>query len=156
MDVLLGTRAQHFTDVSLTNEPDTGFGISDFFNFKKIDLGKRITAALTQGDQNPTFRPVYPIAELGVRDVASAKSPHWVMFRAASNTAKIDQADFREELNIAKNYPRGLRYEIFASDITKDSQSKTGWQRLGQIDLKESFVSYGCDRRLHFPHPKIK
>ena len=42
--------------------------------------------------------------------------------------------------------------EIWGDRIFTSDQ----WQAIGLIHLNESMVSYGCDRRLHFAHPKMK
>jgi len=48
-----------------------------------------------------------------------------------------------------------LAMQIFVSDTSGNQDSKD-WKAIGQISLTESKVSYGCDRQLHFAHPKIK
>ena len=39
--------------------------------------------------------------------------------------------------------------------VVSAGQSKDRLNTLGIIHLKESYISYGCDRQLHFAHPRI-
>ena len=102
------------------------------------------------------FRPLYPISELGVKEGQPAKNPTWMRLQAASGTAKINEADFRNELDIRKYYPSGLQLDINVSNTTRDRNSKTGWQKMGHLNLTESITSYVCDRQLDFAHPTIQ
>ena len=146
IDVLTGTKANHYLDVALTNEPKTGFTLA---------LSTLLTAgsALEKADKNPGYRPVTPIASIGV-PVGQRTSPTWIKIQAASTMPRIDEKDFRNELDV-RHYPNGIVFEIFASDVTNDAAA-SGWMKLGKLQLKESIVSYGCDRRLHFAHPKME
>lgn len=148
IDVLAGTKAVHYLDVAMTNEPKTGFSLA---------LGTAIAAsqALSTADSNPGFRPLYPIAEYGVTPPQKAVTPHWIMIKAAPNMPRIAADDFRDELAL-QHYPNGLMLDIYVSDKTNDTTALQDWTRLGVMTFDESLVSYGCDRRLHFPHPKIK
>ncbi len=149
IDVLLGTLAKHYLDVAMTNEPDAGFDLSN------ILTGFHASMALSKADKNPMYRPLYPVAELGLAPDTASKAPTWIKIQASSNMPRIDQADFRDELDIA-NYPDGLSFDIYVSDTTKDPKASDDWQYLGMIQLDQSVVSYGCDRQLHFAHPKIR
>lgn len=150
VDDLGGTMAKHFTDVALTNEP----ALSVKFSLLKLLLA--VNTAFKKADSNPGMRPLYPISELGLTNPSAAKTPKWFKLEADVETVKNDEADFRNELNIAKNYPAGLRINIYTSDTTHLRNQKNGWVKVGHIQLNESVVSYGCDRQLHFAHPKIK
>lgn len=76
------------------------------------------------------------------------------MLKASSDVPIIDKEDFRDELDVA-HYPNGIVFDIYVSDVTHKS-NEDGWKRIGLIHLDDSMVSYGCDRRLHFAHPKLK
>jgi hypothetical protein len=115
----------------------------------------KLSQALSAADQNPLFRPLYEISEAGVTSDASVQTPHWMMIRPSPENSKNNEIDFRDELNISKHHPEGLKMDILVSDTTKNT-NESGWEMIGQIDLHESVVSYGCDRQLHFHHPKIK
>lgn len=145
IDVLAGTNANHYLDVAMTNEPKVGFTWS---------LGMLLTAnsALKKADKNPGYRPVTNIASLG--GAGPVVAPTWMQIRAAAGMPLVDEKDFRRELDM-KHYPHGLRFDILVSDTTNDPDKK-GWTKLGDIHLTESIVSYGCDRRLHFGHPKLE
>lgn len=150
VDVLLGTKARHYTDVAMTNEPSTGFDLSAIF------LALKIASALKHGDHDIGFRPLYPIAELGLASGERAKTPKWIKIQADELTRKVDASDFRDELDIRRNYPEGLKMIISVSDETKDADETEKWLPIGEIELNESVISYGCDRQLHFSHPKIR
>jgi hypothetical protein len=149
VDELMGTSRRHFMDTATTNEPPTGFDIS------MIWLGLKIASAFSHADGSPNFRPLYPIARLGEADPKAARWPHWIRIQPEAGSKIVDEADFRNELDIQKNHPQGIRLIIMVSESTKDTSTNEGWQSIGAIELKESFVSYGCDRQLHFAHPKL-
>jgi hypothetical protein len=149
VDVGMGTLTDHFTETALTNEPEIGF------DFSVLWLAFKIGEALSKADASPGFRPLYRVAELGMTDPSKARYPHWVRFSAATGTLPADEKDFRDELNFKKHYPHGLVMDIAVSDTTRDRHTMSGWTHLGQIALNESFVSYGCDRQVHFAHPKL-
>lgn len=152
VDVLMGTKRPLFAVTALTNEPETGFD----FDPRVLWLGAKIAKIFSQADENPGFRPLYPVAQLGLSNTGSVRTPHWMRLQPDAATTKTNQGDFRNELNIQRFHPNGIRLNIAVSDSTKDAAAETGWQNIGYIQLKESFVSYGCDRQLHFAHPKLK
>lgn len=147
VDVLTGTTVARFVDTAMTNEPEIGF---DLFN---IPLGLRILKSLSKADENPGFRPLTPIARLSA--TGPVRSPKWMRVRAVGGTLRAAERDFRNELAIPARHPNGITLEIAVSDSTKDTHREAGWRTLGTIALEESSVSYGCDRRLHFAHPKL-
>jgi hypothetical protein len=65
-----------------------------------------------------------------------------------------NDADFRNELS-AKNYPNSLIFMVDVSDETKDPNANSGWKNIGQIRTSVLTTTFGCDRRLHFPHPRF-
>lgn len=149
-DDLGGTTIPRFTDTAVTNEPALSI------RFRLIKLLLAINSAFSQADSNPGFRPLYPISELGMASTAVIKTPRWMKLEPVKDTLKNDEEDFRNELNFDKYYPQGLVLNIFVSDTTPSRFDTTSWLKIGQIKLKKSFVSYGCDRQLHFAHPKMK
>ncbi|MFL5815812.1 MAG: hypothetical protein ACJ763_19745 [Bdellovibrionia bacterium] len=149
VDVLTGTVKSHFQDTALTNEPPLGFNLS------LVNMLIHLSKALSAADHSPMFRPLYEISEAGRMHGEAERTPHWIQIRPSSKNRKIDETDFRNELDIAKNHPEGLVMEILVSDTTKDPEADA-WSKIGVIHLAESFVSYGCDRQLHFHHPKVK
>ena len=148
VDVLLGTRAKSYLDVAMTNQPPPGF------DFSNLLTGITIAETLQRADQDPLFRPLYKIAELGVGSGTTVKSPKWMMLKANSDMPVISKEDFRDELN-TDLYPNGIDLDLYVSDETSDPK-KEGWQKIGLLHLEKSIVSYGCDRRLHFAHPRLK
>lgn len=149
VDVLLGTQRDRYLDVMMTNEPITGFTLDVILD------GLKIAKIFKKVDSNPGYRPVYPIAELGLAKNEVAKAPKFMMLKTDSSVARNDDIDFRDEVNIKKNHADGITFNIYVNDTTSDRSSKE-WKKVGNIEASESTVSYGCDRRLHFPHPKLK
>ena len=149
VDVLLGTKTPSFLDTALTNEPEVGFDLS------LAMLGLKIATALKKGDENPGFRPVKNIASLGTAPGAKLKWPKWIRIMPATGVIKNSQKDFRSEILQASSENSELVFTIDGSDTTKDRMNKNGWTNLGKIVISEAAVSYGCDRRLHFGHPKL-
>ena len=74
--------------------------------------------------------------------------------RVMPGQIKNRAADFRDELLQALKDNGSLKMEIEVSETTSNKDAKTGWTKLGQIQFDRALVSYGCDRRLHFGHPK--
>ena len=150
VDVLLGTSLKHVLDASTTNQPEVGFKLS------LIGLGLKISAALKSADENPGFRPLSQVASLEIDSLADMKQPHWIRLTADKALKRNNQVDFRHEILVAIKENQGLKYTIEVSDITSDRNSNKGWTSIGEINLNKAEVSYGCDRRLHFAHPKLK
>jgi hypothetical protein len=146
VDNLAGTLAPHYLDTSLTNAPPTGFV---FVPVKTLE----VFFALSGADRHITSRPVEQIARWGADKGADVRTPRWMLLRAAPGTPRVDEADFRRELDVSR-YPAGIALDIFASDTTRDPAATSGWARVGRITLRESKVSYACDRQLHFHHER--
>lgn len=149
VDVLMGTSLARALDAQMTNEPETGFKLS------LIGLGLRIAAALSSADSNPSFRPLTQVASLNLSDDQEVVQPRWIRIAASGNLKRNDESDFRNEIIQALEDNKKLKYFIEVSDETKDREATEGWTRIGEINLNEAVVSYGCDRRLHFAHPKL-
>lgn len=148
-DVLAGTQREHYLDVKMTNKPKTGF------RFSLIPLAFNVGRVFIFLDSQSGLRPVRNIASLGLTNGETITSPHYLMIQSSTKNQLNTEKDFRDELNIEKHYPQGLIFDILTSD-TSGNQNARGWQKIGEITLNESKVSYGCDRRLHFAHPKVK
>lgn len=149
VDVLMGAQRNHYLTTGMTNKPSTGFRWSVLY------LGFLAARAFASADSNPGFRPLYPIAELGLADGAAENSPQYMMIRGSSDNTPNDSIDFRDELNMNANGYNSLHFDIMVSDVSA-RQSSSSWQTIGEIELNQSVVSYGCDRMLHFSHPKMK
>lgn len=148
---LNGTEAPRAIDVAYVNEPPVD--LSGFKNPLKI-----VNFIFELADVNPGIRPLYPISRAGLEPGMKPVTPKWMRVRAApgsKSAAADDAADFRAELS-AKNYPKGIEYLIDVSDVTKDPQASEGWRQIGRIRTGAMNTTFGCDRRLHFPHPKFK
>ncbi len=151
VDVLSGTPIQRFLDARLTNDPPL---------LPSIDLAgvlSKIVPAFAAADSSPTFRPVTQIAAAGAE--GEVKSPVWMRLRptdeTAQATASVHEADFRTEVKKAMAANRGrLSFDIETSSTVSDRLASAGWQKVGTIDLDQEILSYGCDRRLTFAHPK--
>jgi hypothetical protein len=133
----------------MTNKPELGFKLGSIgFALKVFNIFKDL-------DKDPGYRPVYPIAEAGLLANERVSTPKFFMIKADSRVLKNEESDFRDELSIDKNHTNGVVFNILVNDSTSDLNSNE-WNKIGQITLNESIVSYGCDKQLHFHHPKIK
>ncbi|MBL7672463.1 MAG: hypothetical protein JNM39_18440 [Bdellovibrionaceae bacterium] len=150
VDVLLGTRLPQVLDAAMTNEPETGF------DFSLIGLGLKIGTILSMADSNPGFRPLTQLAQAGIPMTESPIQPRWIRLRAEKPLKMNKEHDFRREILVALQANKTLTYLIEVSDVTSNRKSQSGWTRIGAIELDQAEVSYGCDRRLHFSHPKLK
>lgn len=150
IDVLLGTMLDRALDAKMTNEPETGF------KFSLIGLGLGIAAALSTADHNPGFRPLTQVASLNEDPETEIVQPRWIRLAASQNLKRNNEPDFRNEILQAMDDNGGLKYFIEVSDTTNDRNATSGWNRIGEINLDTAQVSYGCDRRLHFAHPKLR
>jgi hypothetical protein len=149
IDNLMGKRTQHYLETKMTNKPKLGFQIGSIgFALKVFNVFKKL-------DQNPGYRPVYPIAEAGLINNEAVSSPKFFMIKADSETVLNEEADFRHELSVENYHPHGIVFNILVNDSTGDVDSSE-WIKIGDIFANESVVSSGCDRQLHFHHPKIK
>lgn len=150
IEVLLGVKKENFMDAAMTNEPETGFDLS------LIGLGLKIASAFSSADSNSGFRPLYPVSESTLTTGQSAVTPHWFRLRAADGQLKNNENDFRNEIIKAVKDNKKLVLNVEVSDQGNDREKNSLWKKLGTITIDETIVSYGCDRRLHFPHPKMK
>lgn len=149
VDVLMGAQRNRYLDVKMTNNPSTGFRVS------VLGMALKIMKAFKLVDSDPGYRPVYPISEMGLITGEKIKTPKFMMLETDKSAARNDDTDFRDEVNIKKNHPNGIKFNILVNDTSKE-QDANEWKRIGNIQINESIVSYGCDRRLHFAHPKMK
>ena len=146
VDYLLGSKVPHFTDTVLSNSPPLFDRILDIdIDFVKSAFS--LSKVFEKINKQPSFRPVTQIAALGERN--KIRSPRIINIRALDNVLRIDAGDFRQELSIS-NYPSGLNLYVYAGENDSDMV------QIANIILSESFISYGCDRQLHFPHPIVK
>lgn len=146
VDILMGEHTPRFLETAVTNEPETGF------NIMLIRLGVKIANVLKVADKSPMFRPVTPIAKLGETGVV--KSPKWMRVTSAAGMILNDETDFRREVQKAVKDNSVLKLKVEVSDTTKNRSKSEGWKHIGFIELDQARVSYGCDRQLHFAHPK--
>jgi hypothetical protein len=152
IDVLAGTRAKYFTEVALTNAPAIGFNLGLLQLFGALLGG---TASFALADINPIFRPIYPVAEAGLRPGEKAYSPKWMMIKASPKSGQVDRDDFRVELDVRNYADNTLRFDISAASERLPTWERN-WRYLGHVDLKESVASASCDHRLVFKHPKLR
>lgn len=148
VDVLMGTDLAHALDAKTTNEPAVGF------KFNVIGMALKIASVLKTADENPGFRPLTQVASLN--NSGSVKQPRWMRLSVNSDVHRNNESDFRKEILKAVNQNSVITYSIEVSNTTKDRESNEGWEKIGEIKLYQAVVSYGCDRRLHFAHPKLK
>lgn len=147
IDDLGGTDAEHYTDVTLTNEPS--FTTTSAV-LKNLLYSLTIASAFSESDKNPGIRQLYEISELGEKKSASIITPKWMKVEAKTGQT-VDASDFRDELLIP-----GQEKLVFIVSVSnkENNQGKKEWQDIGTITLDTSVVSTSCDHRLHFHHPK--
>lgn len=148
VDVLMGEDQEHVLDTKTTNEPEAGFRLG------LISFAFKIASVLKKVDENPLFRPLTQVAALN--NPAEIRQPKWIRLSVDKNVQRNNEKDFRDEVLKAMEDNKKITYAIEVSDTTKDRSSKTGWNKIGEVVLDHAIVSYGCDRRLHFAHPKLK
>lgn len=147
IDDLGGTKAKHYTDVTLTNSPTVSI-TSEVL--KSLLYATKLARTFSQSDENPKIRQVYEISQLGNKENSSVITPRWMKVKALSGQT-VNQSDFRNELSINGNH---LIFRIsVASEMVNE---KKDWLDIGFITLDSSVISESCDHRLHFHHPKWK
>ncbi|MBC7538670.1 MAG: hypothetical protein H7281_07610 [Bacteriovorax sp.] len=149
VDVLMGVQRSRYLDVKMTNNPSLGFRTS------VLAMALKIMKVFKAVDSDPIYRPVYPISEMGLAAGENVKTPKFMMLETDKSVARNDDTDFRDEVSIRKNHANGIKFNILVNDTSKD-QAASEWINIGNIQVNESIISYGCDRRLHFAHPKMK
>lgn len=149
-DVLSGTQRARFLQTAMTNQPKIGF------RWAAIPLMFQVGRAFAGVDQQAGYRPVENIAALTAQGIApeGVRAPKFLMLRPAASNPLNDAVDFRDELNLTKANAAAWRWEIWVSDQASQP-SDEGWQNIGSITADRSVVSYGCDRQLHFAHPRV-
>jgi hypothetical protein len=154
VDILPGT-VHSYLGSEFTNKPENNIGKSSGAQQKLL---AQVAATLLLAGGDPGFRPLYPVTELqeaGGTAIPAPKGPVLMKLRftgVRTNAAGVSSEDFREELKLEE----GQKHVLDILTATSKSPDNNGWTKIGQITLDNSFVSYGCDRRLHFPHPKLR
>lgn len=148
IDDLGGTKATHYTDVEMTNEPNVS---KTWTVLKYIRYALKVASTFKKVDANPNMRQVYEVSESTRPASEKLVNPKWMMVKASASQPKVNEADFRDELNINSNNGH-LKFEIYTAD-TKTRKRKH-WSLIGEIIFTESVASEGCDHHLHFHHPK--
>jgi hypothetical protein len=133
----------------MTNHPDTGI-FEHLFEFAKLKFAKKIGDTLSKAGGDATFRPIYPVADLGLSAQEREVSPKYIRLGVSAKAARNNESDFRTELE------RMVKNGSLSLDIAVAEDDSQEWQKIGSIELKQSYISYGCDRRLHFHHPKLR
>jgi hypothetical protein len=151
-----GTRKRHFMDSVNTNDIILiSPSVTAFLNsLEGLVVVRDFPLAEGSNLQTALIRELYPISELGLQEGETAVTPIWLKIDAAEGMPRIDELDFRDELN-KDYYPNGLRFSI--SVASKGSRfGLKAWQKIGFIDVEETVVSESCDHRLHFSHPRAR
>lgn len=149
IDNLMGKKTEHYLETTMTNKPELGFKL------RSLGFALKVFNIFRDLDKEPGYRPVYPIAESSLLPSERISTPKFFMIKADSRITKNDEIDFRDELSIERNHPGGIVFNVLVNDSSSDYHSSE-WNKIGQIVVTQSTVSYGCDKQLHFHHPKIK
>lgn len=148
IDDLGGTKAEHYTDVTLTNEPEVSINSTVL---RSLFYAVKVARTFSKVDKNPGTRQVYEISELGEKNKANVITPRWMNVKAKPGQT-VDAIDFRDELQLPKN-----KTLVFAISVANEKlKNNANWKDIGTITLDTPVVSATCDRRLHFHHPKWK
>lgn len=154
VDVLMGTSATRILEVATTNEPESGFSLG------LLRMGLKIASVLKSEDQNPMFRPINNLGRmLTPQDVSNSvkpNAPKWIRIHLNGQHKLNNEKDFRNEILRALAENGSINLVVDGSNTTSDREAKKGWAPVAQIRLTRAMVSYGCDRRLHFAHPKFE
>lgn len=147
IDDLGGTKAAHYTDVEMTNEPKLSKTMAVFKNLRYII---KVATTFKKEDSNPLKRQVYEIANANLDQNEKESVPKLMMVKA-NTTHKVDARDFRDEFNM-NDYNGNLNFDIYVSK--SDKKKARDLKKIGHISFTESVVSEACDHNLHFHHPK--
>lgn len=155
IDDLAGTYNPHFRDAVMSNDISnlSGIGLDNSSNAvvaavagASLAIAERVT-----GGKDPAIRQLYPISELGEENPSQAITPRWISINAQAGDRTVIK-DFRDELSLENN-GGSLTFDISVTSDGAKGQEKP-WRKIGYIEFTESVISEGCDRRLHFTHPK--
>lgn len=145
IDDLGGTKAVHYTDVTMTNSPPASI-TSEVF--KNLLYAAKLARTFSQADKNAKIRQVYEISYLGEKNKDAVVTPKWMKVKAMAGQT-VNETDFRNELSI-----HGDKLIFKVSVASELKNGKKDWSDIGLITLDSSIVSNSCDHRLHFHHPK--
>jgi len=145
IDDLGGTDAKHYTDVTMTNEPEVSISSEVV---KNLLYALKVAKAFASADKNSGIRQVYEISELDETNKSNIITPKWIQILAQKGQT-IEAEDFRDEFDLNNN--KKIIFDI--SVASKERNEKKDWKKIGTITFDESMVSTTCDHRLHFHHP---
>lgn len=151
-DVLTGTHRDSVFDAPMTNKPKVGLRPT------VIGLGLKIAPIFSKADSNAGFRPINGIARMGLDENLQEVSPTYMMIlpiKPKEHTA-YKGIDFRHEFALKAKSQSNINAHYFAIYVSElaSRPEQEGWKHIGFIEINETIVSYGCDRQLHFTHPK--
>ena len=160
MENVAGTEDEHFLDAILDNNPRLS-GLPR--SLAELAIGLRVRRDFARADRELSggeprlhYRPLYPIAELGLDAGQAPVTPMWMQLRIAEGTPRIDADDFRDELRLSHYPGHRLQWEIRVAAAHPDGKSDAAWRRIGEIVVTEDAASRSCDARLHFAHPVVR
>ena len=148
IDDLAGTKAAHYTDVEMTNEPNITASVG-LLKYARYAL--ELASTFKKIDANPGKRQVYEIAESNRAPSQKLKVPKWMMIKSSGNQKKVNESDFRHELDVKLNHGL-LSFDILVANT--EVQGVKVWSKIGKIEFTDSVTSNACDHQLHFHHPK--
>jgi hypothetical protein len=119
VDDLGGTKAEHYTDVTMTNEPAVSKTTEAI-----LHIAYALKLALTFGaaDSNPGMRQVYEISQL--QETGKVVTPKWLSVKARVIN-KSDEKDFRNELD-TENSDGELLFDIAVAN-KDDGEGNKNW-----------------------------
>lgn len=150
IDNLGGTRAEHYTGVAMTNEPDSSITLAVI---RHLIYSIKLAVTFGMADSNPGIRQLYEVSYLGEANTSTVRTPRWMRVQALQGQT-ANAADFRDELNVDAHGGE-IKFSISVAS-SQDTHGRKNWTEIGEIILDASVVSNSCDHRLHFHHPKWK
>ncbi len=145
-----GTPAARFLDTSLTNEPPSTVRPEAI---SMADVASAVGKAFSLVDIKPNKRQLYLVSELAVPAGAPVRTPGLIRLSAAAGQVRVDERDFRDELN-PRLYPNETILVSIEVAPEAAADGSAVWTKIGQIALTDSVISDSCDHALHFTHPK--
>jgi len=145
IDDLGGSDVAYFSDTVVTNEPKISFTLSVLNN---ILYALNVSENFEKADKRATIRQLYEVSFLD-ENKEYRVTPKWLKLTLKTAT-NHNTKDFRDELKLLKN--QKAIFQIFVAN--KEEDGGKNWHYLGEIELTNSISSYGCDKQLHFHHPR--
>ncbi len=156
MNSLGGVKSRHILDLEMDNAPELGAlpPISKWGTMLRLQKDfSRADREVSGEESRIEYRPVDNLARFNNTANENPRFPTWLKLTADENISRVDQDDFRDELQVEHYTNNKLVWNISVAEGELKEKHKAQWLILGVLELNESVVSKTCDQRLHFQHP---